>query len=61
MPAVFALCTNCDLRAGPTQCELSDQEQATPRALLPRTASRPSAGMLARGLREAGKDSGGFQ
>jgi hypothetical protein len=32
---VFALCANCDLRAEPTQCELSDQEQATPRALPP--------------------------
>jgi hypothetical protein len=57
---VFALCANCDLRAEPTQCELSDQEQATPRTLPlapgygPRAASWPSGG-------EGGKDLGGFQ
>jgi hypothetical protein len=32
MTTVLALCTNCDLRTGPAQCELSDQEVTAPRA-----------------------------
>jgi hypothetical protein len=43
MTAVLALCTNCDLRTGPTQCELSDQEVTAPRA--PRLTSAAVSGV----------------
>jgi hypothetical protein len=43
MTAVLALCTNCDLRTGPTQCELSDQEVTAPRA--PRLTSAAISGV----------------
>ena len=72
MTAVLALCTNCDLRTGPTQCELSDQEVTAPRA--PRLTSAAVSGravalaavavttvFLTTGRRAAGKDSGGRQ
>jgi hypothetical protein len=66
MTAVLALCTNCDLRTGPTQCELSDQEVTVPQA--PRLTSAAIRGAVARstvalttGLPAAGKDSGGRQ
>jgi hypothetical protein len=61
MTGVLALCTNCDLRVGPTQCELSDQEvTAQPVPYLTSSASGRGAALAAR-RRAAGKDSGGRQ
>src|SRR5258707_4754021 len=69
MTAVLALCANCDLRTGPAQRELSDQEVTAPRThRLTSAAIRRRAVALAAvalttvvlttGRRAAGKDSG---
>jgi hypothetical protein len=61
MTGVLALCTNCDLRVGPTQCELSDQEVTVqPVPYLTSTACGRGAARAVRHL-TAGKDSGGRQ
>lgn len=60
MGADFALRADWHLRAAPTQCELSDQEVATPQA--PRLTGRGTANVATFGRwrwREAGKDQGG--
>ena len=59
MTAVLALCTNCDLRTGPAQCELSDQEVTAPRApRLTSAAIRGRAVAVATGRPGSGKGLG---
>ncbi len=59
MTAVLALCANCDLRTGPAQCELSDQEVTAPRApRLTSAAIRGRAVAVATGRPGSGKGLG---
>jgi hypothetical protein len=62
MTVVLGLCANCDLRTGPAQCELSDQEVTA--LTVPHLTSadvRGRGAVLATQRRAAGKDSGGLQ
>src|SRR5260370_34036157 len=59
MSAVWALCANGDLRTGPAQCELSDQEVTAPRApRLTSAAIRGRAVAVATGRPGSGKGLG---